>query len=66
MPKNQSTIRQHRAKLGMNQSELANLLIVSVDTIKRWESKETAPRIDQVNKIAKVLDCKVKDLLADY
>ena len=56
-------IRKARKSSGLSQHQLADSLGLSFMTIRRWESGEVSPRIDEIQKIAKVLDTSAKYLL---
>lgn len=56
-------IRELRLEKGMSQLELAKQLGVERTTITKWENDCSNPRIDMLGKIAKVLNCKITDLL---
>ena len=56
-------IRKARKSSGLSQHQLADSLGLSFMTIRRWESGEVSPRIDEIQKIAKVLDTSAEYLL---
>lgn len=53
-----------RKKLGMSQSDLADLLEVSRQTISKWETGESLPEISRLPKLAETLDVSVDWLLS--
>lgn len=60
-----SNLKYFRKKRGLKQSELANLLHVSQQSIAKWENGRSEPNISTVNEIAEKLYCSVNDLLSD-
>lgn len=48
-----------------NQSDLADLSGVSVDTFKRWESGKQLPRLDELINVASALDLTVGALIGE-
>ena len=52
-----------RKREGFSQSKLAELIGVSFMTIRRWESGEVIPRIDEVKRLAEILHVTVDELL---
>lgn len=57
-----SHLKEYRAKLNMNQSELAEKVGVTRQTIGFIEKGTISPSITLVLKICNVLQCKVEDL----
>lgn len=47
---------------GLSQSDLAHLIGVTYVTISNWERGETLPTKDQVDRAAKILRVKARDL----
>lgn len=60
-----SNLKYFRKKRGLKQSELANLLHVSQQSIAKWENGRSEPNISTVRDIADKLYCSVNDLLSD-
>lgn len=58
-------IREARKKAGMKQSDLAEKLGVAVVTIGQYERGQRQPRLEQLQRIADVLEIKWYDLLPD-
>ena len=56
-------IRDLRKKDRLNQFDLAELVEVSVDSVRRWESNKQLPRADELSKLASVLKVSVDELL---
>ena len=56
-------IRKARKSSGLSQHQLADSLGLSFMTIRRWESGEVSPRIDEIQKIAKTLNTSAEYLL---
>lgn len=61
--KNISSLRKDR---NMSQAELAKAVGVGRSTISSWETDRTEPSMQDVEKIAQVLDCKKEDIVRDY
>ena len=55
-----------RKRENLTQSKLAELTRVSFMTIRRWESGEVIPRIDEVKRLAEILHVTVEDLLKGF
>ena len=49
-------IRELRKKQELNQFELAEATEVSVDSVRRWESKKQYPRADELSRLSSVLN----------
>ena len=56
-------IKQHRKAKGLTQANLAELLDMSEMTIRRWEAEKTSPRMDEIKKLAQVLEIPTNELL---
>jgi DNA-binding XRE family transcriptional regulator len=52
-------MREHR---GLSQAELARAVFVHKGTIARWETDESHPSNEMVEKLTKVLRCRARDL----
>lgn len=52
-----------RKKQGMSQSEVADLLKVSRQTISNWELNQGAPTIDKAKELAQLYDVSLDDLV---
>jgi DNA-binding transcriptional regulator YiaG len=39
-----SDIKKFRSRYGLNQNQLAELLMVGIDTVKKWETGENLPK----------------------
>lgn len=59
----ENSIQKLRIKKGVAQEYIATNMNVSVATVSRWESGEFLPRADKLLQLAKLLHCKVDDLL---
>ena len=59
-----SNLKYFRKKRGLKQSELANLLHVSQQSIAKWENGKSEPNISTISDIAEKLNCSVNDLLS--
>lgn len=58
------SIRTFRKKIGMTQIDLAKAVEVSIATLRRWETGETAPTGTQIVKLAEVLNVAPEDIVA--
>lgn len=52
-----------REKRGISKNKLGEMVGVNQSTIGRWESEEISPSIDNLEKVAKVLNIALPDLL---
>ena len=59
-----SNLRHQRKKAGLTQIELADKLGVSIATLRRWESGETAPTGTKITELAGVLNVAPEDIVA--
>jgi transcriptional regulator with XRE-family HTH domain len=66
MAKVKSVIRQHRAKLDLSQSELADLLNISSVTVSNWEQKKSTPSVHNMIRLAVHLEVSLEELMNDY
>lgn len=57
-----STIKDIRARLGIDQSQLADMLGVTTSTISRWENNESVPRVKKLKQIAQIGHISVEEL----
>lgn len=57
------TLRELRKMAGLSQEEAAKALIVSHDTISRWENGITQPTALQIVDICRVYNCKFDDII---
>lgn len=60
-----SKIKEHRKLKGMTQKELAEALNIKDVTIARYETNVRQPKLEQLKKIANVLECSYLDLIDD-
>lgn len=60
---NESPIARQRMAAGITQAQLAEAVGVKPQHIGRWERGERKPKLEPLMKIAKVIGCKVDDLL---
>lgn len=58
-------IRVFRERQRLSQGQLAELAGLSLDTISRYETNKRSPRVVDLEKIAKALNCTAKDLLSN-
>lgn len=60
-----ATIKAFRLLNSMDQKELADKLHVSNKTISSWESNRTQPKMEMIEEMCKVFNCKKSDFLSD-
>lgn len=58
-------LKEFRTKRGITQQQLADELYVTRQCISRWEQGKTLPDINNIEKIATILDCSRNDLVDD-
>lgn len=58
-------LKRLRNRNGITQQELADKLFVTRQCISRWEQGKTLPDINNIERIAVVLDCSINDLVDD-
>lgn len=56
-------IRDKRLECGFTQDELAAAVGVTQSAVSQWESEVNLPETAKLRSIAKVLNCKVDDLI---
>ena len=56
-------IRRNRKSKGLTQAQFAELLDMSEMTIRRWESGDRSPRMEELQKISQVLGVPINELL---
>ena len=52
-----SLIANRRKELGYSRSDLAMLMLVSIETVKGWESGALKPGYYESRKLARILEC---------
>ena len=57
-------LKEYRAKIKVNQTEMGKLVGVSRQTISQIERGDYSPSVTLALKIAKVLDAKVEDIFS--
>lgn len=57
-------LKEYRAKINVNQTEMGNLVGVSRQTISQIERGDYSPSVTLALKIAKVFDAKVEDIFS--
>lgn len=55
-------LKEYRAKLGVNQQQMGQLVDTSRQTISQIERGDYSPSVSLALKIAKVCGCKVEDI----
>ena len=58
-------LRELRKKAGLNQTQLAEKIGVSLLTLFRWEKGERQPRVEDIRKLANALNVSENDLLSN-
>ena len=56
-------IKEHRARLGMSQEELAEKIFVSRQTISNWETDRTYPDVQSLLLLSNLFDVSVDSLI---
>ena len=56
-------LKLFRKKKGLSQTELGDLVKVSLATVARWESGERQPRLEEIKKLCEIFDCSETELL---
>ncbi len=57
-------LKEYRAKINVNQTEMGNLIGVSRQTISQIERGDYSPSVTLALKIAQVFDAKVEDIFS--
>lgn len=57
-------LKEHRARLGVNQQQMGQLAGVSRQTISQIERGDYSPSVTLALKLAKICGCTVEDLFA--
>ena len=57
-----TTIKNHREKLAMTQSDLAEAIGTTQAMVSRWESGFTTPSIESLRKLSQVFNCSLDDI----
>lgn len=57
------SFKKVRERSGLTQNQIAAALNVDQSTVSLWESGKTQPRAKLLPSLAKLLDCKIDDLL---
>ena len=57
-------LKEYRAKINVNQTEMGNLVGVSRQTISQIERGDYSPSVTLALKIAKVLNARVEDIFS--
>lgn len=63
MNKISKSIKKFRAKKGLSQNELADILFVSRQTVSSWENGRTQPDIEALEKLSNALSVSVEELI---
>lgn len=58
-----NNIKALRLKANLSQNDLAKSFGVRQSTVSMWELGESLPRADKLPQLAKMLGCKIEDLL---
>lgn len=57
-------LAEHRKAKSLTQKDVAAYLGVTRSAVSKWESGKFFPRTETLARLAKLLDCKVDDLLS--
>ena len=60
---NKKFIKQRLSDLGLSQYKLAKMLGVERQQLYRWMRGLIFPRVDNLYKVSKILECKIDDLI---
>lgn len=58
-------LKYHYKRKGLKQTEIASYVGVSTGTVSDWCHGRSYPRMDKVQKLAELLDCKKSDLIEE-
>lgn len=61
-----NTFKEKRILSSMSRQEASSKIGVSTNTITRWESGKSKPRINIIGKVAETYNCETKDFLKEY
>ena len=59
----QIEIRTYRKNAKLTQEDVGQLVGVKANTVSQWETGERVPRVDMLQKLARVFGCTIDDLL---
>ena len=54
-----------RKRAGFTQEDFANMIGVSIDTVRRWEGEKQEPRLKELKLISKTLRTSIAELVGD-
>lgn len=52
-----------RKRASFTQEDFANMIGVSIDTVRRWEGEKQEPRLGDLKRISKILNISIADLV---
>jgi len=58
-------ISNHRKKMDMTQTELADKLGISFQAVSNWERGQSMPDISKLPELSQILDCSIDDILGN-
>lgn len=58
-------IKNLREKAGYTQTELAKMMGLRQSTIAMWETGRTKPKVDNLIKLCKILNCSIEKILKE-
>ncbi|MCI5650152.1 MAG: helix-turn-helix transcriptional regulator [Fusicatenibacter sp.] len=61
-----NNLKEHRARIGVNQAELGKMAGVSRQTISLIERGDYSPSVTLALKLAKILGCSVEEIFTYY
>ena len=59
-------IKKYRTLCGLSQSEIAEKMKMTRQGISSWETGRTEPSINDIERLASILDCSKTDLIGNY
>ena len=62
---NVKTIKNLRQRAGLTQEELAVKMQITQQAVARWENENTAPSVDKLPQLARILGCTIDELYGE-
>ena len=59
------TIKNLRQRAGLTQEELAMKMQITQQAVARWENENTAPSVDKLPQLARILGCTIDELYGE-
>ena len=58
-------IQFYRKRIGLSQEELGQKMLVSRQTVSRWEMDKTLPTVDNLLRLREIFSVSIDDILSD-